>query len=89
MRKFIPTPSSSTLELGFFSVHFYALAILLGIVFAIWLTKRRYAEAGGNPIKKKVAEVAATKIRKTATEKALRIEQEASQKADEIMSKVK
>jgi len=49
MRKFIPTPSSSTLELGFFSVHFYALAILLGIVVAIWLTKRRYAEAGGNP----------------------------------------
>lgn len=49
MRKFIPTPSSSTLELGFFTVHFYALAILLGIVVAIWLTKRRYAEAGGNP----------------------------------------
>lgn len=47
------------------------------------------AEAGGNPIKKKVAEVAATKIRKTATEKALRIEQEANQKADEIMNKVK
>ncbi len=46
-------------------------------------------EAGGNPIKKKVAEVAATKIRKTATEKALRIEQEANQKADEIMNKVK
>ena len=47
------------------------------------------AEAGGNPIKKKVAEVAATKIRKTTTEKALRIEQEANQKADEIMNKVK
>jgi hypothetical protein len=47
------------------------------------------AEAGGNPIKKKVAEVAATKIRKTATEKALRIEQEANQKADEIINKVK
>ena len=49
MRKFIPTPSSSTLELGFFTVHFYALAILLGIVLAIWLTKRRYAAMGGNP----------------------------------------
>ncbi len=47
------------------------------------------AEAGGNPIKKKIAEVAATKIRKTATEKAQRMEEEASQKADEIMSKVK
>jgi len=49
MRKFIPTPSSSTLELGFFTVHFYALAILLGIVVAIWLTKKRYAAMGGNP----------------------------------------
>ena len=49
MRKFIPTPSSSTLELGFFNVHFYALTILLGIVVAIWLTKKRYAALGGNP----------------------------------------
>ena len=49
MRKFIPTPSSSTLELGFFTFHYYALAILLGIVVAIWLTKRRYAAMGGNP----------------------------------------
>jgi len=49
MRKFIPTPSSSTLELGFFNVHFYALTILLGIVVAIWLTKKRYADFGGNP----------------------------------------
>lgn len=48
MRKFIPTPSSSTLELGFFTIHFYALAILLGIVVAIWLTKKRYAALGGN-----------------------------------------
>jgi len=49
MRKFIPTPSSSTLELGFFTIHFYALSILLGIVVAIWLTKRRYSDLGGNP----------------------------------------
>jgi prolipoprotein diacylglyceryl transferase len=49
MRKFIPTPSSSTLELGFFTVHFYALSILLGIVIAIWLTKKRYLAMGGNP----------------------------------------
>ena len=49
MRKFIPTPSSSTLELGFFTFHYYALAILLGIVVAIWLTKRRYAAMGGSP----------------------------------------
>ena len=49
MRKFIPTPSSSTLELGFFTFHFYALTILLGIFVAVWLTKRRYKSLGGNP----------------------------------------
>jgi prolipoprotein diacylglyceryl transferase len=49
MRKFIPTPSSSTLELGFFTLHFYALSILLGIFVAVWLTKRRYKALGGNP----------------------------------------
>ena len=49
MRKFIPTPSSSTLELGFFTFHFYALTILLGIIAATWLTKRRYKALGGNP----------------------------------------
>jgi len=46
-------------------------------------------EAGGNPIKKKLAEVAATRIKKTAEDKAQRIEQEANQKADEIMNRVK
>ena len=49
MRKFIPTPSSSTLELGFFTFHFYALAILLGIVVAVWITKKRYKALGGDP----------------------------------------
>ena len=49
MRKFIPTPSSSTLELGFFTFHYYAISILLGIILAIWLTKKRYEKLGGNP----------------------------------------
>jgi prolipoprotein diacylglyceryl transferase len=49
MRTFIPTPSSSTLELGFFTFHFYALTILLGIFVALWLTKKRYEALGGNP----------------------------------------
>ena len=49
MRKFIPTPSSSTLELGFFTFHFYAIAILLGIVVAVWVTKKRYKALGGDP----------------------------------------
>ena len=47
MNKFIPTPSRSVLELGFFTVHFYALCILLEIAAAIWLTQRRYAHLGG------------------------------------------
>ena len=47
MSKFIPTPGRSVLELGFFTVHFYALCILLGIAVAIWLTQRRYAQLGG------------------------------------------
>jgi prolipoprotein diacylglyceryl transferase len=49
MKTFIPTPSSSTLELGFFTFHYYALCILLGIFLAIWVTKKRYLALGGNP----------------------------------------
>lgn len=49
MKTFIPTPSSSTLELGLFTIHYYALCILLGIFVAIWVTKRRYLALGGNP----------------------------------------
>ena len=48
MKTFIPTPSSSTLELGFFTIHYYALCILLGIVVAIWITKKRYQALGGD-----------------------------------------
>ena len=49
MKTFIPTPSSSTLELGLFTLHYYALCILLGIFVAIWVTKKRYFALGGNP----------------------------------------
>lgn len=42
-------------------------------------------EAGGNPVKKKIAEVAANKTKKTAEEKAIKIENEANSKADLIM----
>lgn len=43
-------------------------------------------EAGGNPIKKKVAEVTGAKLKKTAEEKAQKIENEANAKADAIMN---
>ena len=49
MNTFIPTPSTSTLELGFFTFHYYAICILIGIIVAIWLTKKRYLAFGGNP----------------------------------------
>ena len=42
-------------------------------------------EAGGNPIKKKLAEALANKAKKTAEEKAVKIEHEANAKADLIM----
>lgn len=42
-------------------------------------------EAGGNPIKKKAAEIAGNKLKKTANEKAQKLEDEASSKADGIM----
>ncbi len=42
-------------------------------------------EAGGNPIKKKLAEALGNKAKKTAEEKAVKIENEANSKADLIM----
>jgi prolipoprotein diacylglyceryl transferase len=48
MKSFIPTPGTSVFELGFLTLHFYAICILLGIISALWLTKRRYRALGGN-----------------------------------------
>lgn len=47
---------------------------------------RLIAEAGNNPIKKKAAELAATKTRKEAEEKAQQIEATGNKKADDIMA---
>ena len=46
-------------------------------------------EAGGNPIKKKAAELAANKLRKEADEKAQKVEREAQTKADNIMKEAR
>ncbi len=43
-------------------------------------------EAGSNPLKKKLAEVAGTKVKSTANDKAQKIENEADSKADAIMA---
>ncbi len=41
MRAF-PTPSTSAVELGPFTIHFYALCIIVGIAVAIWLGNKRF-----------------------------------------------
>ncbi|GGB95711.1 prolipoprotein diacylglyceryl transferase [Cellulomonas carbonis] len=45
----IPSPPESVWYLGPFPLRAYALAILAGIVAAVWLTRRRWAERGGDP----------------------------------------
>lgn len=42
----IPSPAVSFIQLGPFTVHFYALFILTGIVIAVWLTQRRLTRRG-------------------------------------------
>ena len=45
----IPSPSRSVWHLGPLPIRAYALCIIAGILFAIWLTNRRWRERGGNP----------------------------------------
>jgi len=45
----IPSPAISTLNLGPFTIHFYALSIILGITVAIYVGRKRYKLLGGNP----------------------------------------
>ncbi|MCU1432149.1 MAG: prolipoprotein diacylglyceryl transferase [Actinotalea sp.] len=44
----IPSPPEHTWHLGFLPIRAYALAILTGIVVAVWLTRRRWVERGGD-----------------------------------------
>ena len=43
----IPSPSQGVWYLGPFPIRAYAFAILVGIAAAIWITRRRWAERGG------------------------------------------
>jgi len=45
----IPSPSQSVWHLGPLPLRAYALAILAGIVVAVWIAQRRMAERGGPP----------------------------------------
>ena len=45
--RFIPTPSSNSIELGPITLHFYALCILLGVIVALQVGAVRWKRAGG------------------------------------------
>lgn len=45
----IPSPPQGVWHLGSFPVRAYAICIIVGIIVAIWLTRKRYAARGGNP----------------------------------------
>ena len=46
---YIPSPPGSGFHLGPAFVHYYGLMYLIGIALAIWITRRRWRAAGGNP----------------------------------------
>ncbi|MBO0821154.1 MAG: prolipoprotein diacylglyceryl transferase, partial [Nocardiopsaceae bacterium] len=45
----IPSPSVSGFHLGPLDIHFYALGYIVGIIFAVLITRRRWAALGGDP----------------------------------------
>lgn len=45
----IPSPSQGVWHIGPFPVRAYALWILVGIVVALWMTRRRWVQRGGDP----------------------------------------
>ena len=55
--RFIPTPSISKVEIGPFTVHFYALCIIAGIAVAVWLGDKRFRK-NGEGLENVVADVA-------------------------------
>jgi prolipoprotein diacylglyceryl transferase len=57
LNRSIPTPTLSVLELGPFTIHFYALCIIAGIVVAVWLGDKRFKTYGDN-LENVVADVA-------------------------------
>ena len=45
----IPSPDQGVWEIGPFPLRGYAMAILLGVVLAIWIGERRWVDRGGRP----------------------------------------
>jgi len=46
---YIPSPSINSFDIGPLVIHFYALMYLIGITFAVIITRRRWSAVGGNP----------------------------------------
>jgi prolipoprotein diacylglyceryl transferase len=47
LNRFIPTPSTNKVELGPFTLHYYSLCILLGIIAALIVGQTRWRKSGG------------------------------------------
>jgi len=45
----IPSPPANGVRLGPLFIHVYGLMYVVGIALAIWITRRRWAAAGGDP----------------------------------------
>lgn len=45
----LPSPSTNELVLGPFTLRLYGLAIACGVLAAVWLSRRRWEERGGDP----------------------------------------
>ena len=46
----IPSPSTSSIQIGAFELRAYGLAIAVGALLAVWVSSRRYEAAGGDPV---------------------------------------
>ena len=45
----IPAPPGQELSLGPLTIRFYGLCIALGVLAAVWISRRRWARWGGDP----------------------------------------
>ncbi|HEX6453639.1 MAG TPA: prolipoprotein diacylglyceryl transferase [Trebonia sp.] len=46
---YIPSPPINGFHIGPLDIHFYALGYIVGIIFAVLITRRRWAAVGGDP----------------------------------------
>ncbi|HEV3383069.1 MAG TPA: prolipoprotein diacylglyceryl transferase [Trebonia sp.] len=46
---YIPSPPINSFHVGPLDIHFYALGYIVGIFFAIWITRSRWRKLGGDP----------------------------------------